>query len=188
MKRYLPNALTILRFLLVPVFLFFMFVSYHEQRNWYALGIFVLASITDYLDGMLARKYNVISDFGKIMDPLADKLLVLSALAGLCWLPPYHLSKVVFFIIFARELLVTILREVYQRRGIVLAADKLGKLKTVMQMLGIITAFTFQAISGDVAPAIRLSVSIWFWAVVAVTVISGFKYLSVLTNKEPANA
>ncbi len=188
MKRNLPNALTILRFILVPVFLFFLFVSTHEQRSWYALLIFVVASFTDYLDGMLARRYNVISDFGKIMDPLADKLLVLSALGGLCWLPPYNLSKVIFIIIFARELLVTILREVYQRRGILVAADKLGKIKTVMQMLGIIAAFTIWAANPVITPSVKLSVSIWFWIVTAITVISGFNYVKVLKPKEASHA
>ncbi len=184
MKRNLPNALTILRFLLVPVFLYFLFVSLHDKRNWYALTVFVVASITDYLDGMLARKYNVISDFGKIMDPLADKLLVLSALFGLCWLPPFNLSKIIFLIIFARELLVTILREVYQRRGIVVAADKLGKIKTVMQMLGIIAAFVFWATAVEISPTVILTISIWFWLVAAITVISGINYLRIPRRKE----
>ncbi len=184
MKRNLPNALTILRFLLVPVFLYYLFVSQHTERDWYALSIFVVASITDYLDGMLARKYNVISDFGKIMDPLADKLLVLSALFGLCWLPPFNLSKVIFLIIFARELLVTILREVYQRRGIVVAADKLGKLKTVMQMLGIIAAFIFWATMAEISQTVKLSISIWFWLVAVITIISGINYLRIPHHKE----
>lgn len=184
MKRNLPNALTILRFLLVPVFLYYLFVSQHTERDWYALSIFVVASITDYLDGMLARKYNVISDFGKIMDPLADKLLVLSALFGLCWLPPFNLSKVIFLIIFARELLVTILREVYQRRGIVVAADKLGKLKTVMQMLGIIAAFIFWASMAEISQTVKLSISIWFWLVAVITIISGINYLRIPHHKE----
>ncbi|PKN71819.1 MAG: CDP-diacylglycerol--glycerol-3-phosphate 3-phosphatidyltransferase [Candidatus Cloacimonetes bacterium HGW-Cloacimonetes-3] len=188
MKRNLPNALTILRFLMVPVFLYFLFVSTHAQRSWYALAIFVVASFTDYLDGMLARKFNVISDFGKIMDPLADKLLVLSALGGLCWLPPYNLSTLIFIIIFARELLVTVLREVYQRRGIVVAADKLGKIKTVMQMLGIIAAFTFWAINPVITPSVLLSVTIWFWLVAVITVISGLNYLRVLIPKESSHA
>lgn len=185
MKHQIPNALTVLRFLLVPVFLYFMFIS---QQSWMALAIFIVASFTDYLDGMLARKLDVISDFGKIMDPLADKLLVLSALSGLCWLPPFYLSKAIFFIILARELLITIMREVYQKRGIVVAADKLGKLKTVMQMLGIIVALSFWAAQDEVSVWVIKSVSIWFWIVAAITVISGFNYLRVLTKKEPDHA
>ncbi|MDD2228841.1 MAG: CDP-diacylglycerol--glycerol-3-phosphate 3-phosphatidyltransferase [Candidatus Cloacimonetes bacterium] len=188
MKQQIPNALTILRFLLVPLFLYFLFVSVNEQRSWIVLTVFIVAAFTDYLDGMLARKYNVISDFGKIMDPLADKLLVLSALSGLCWLPPFYLSRVIFFIILARELLITILREVYQKRGIVVAADKLGKLKTVMQMLGIIVALFFWAAQNEVAVWLIQTVSIWFWMVAAITVISGFNYLRVLGKKETSHA
>lgn len=183
MKKHIPNALTILRFLLVPVFLFFLFVSEHPNKNWISLIIFVLASFTDYLDGMLARKYKVISDFGKIMDPLADKLLVLSALLGLCWLPPFNLSKVIFFIILAREVLVTVLREVYQREGIVMAADKLGKVKTVMQMLGIIAAFILWATINTITPLMDILVSIWFWIVALITTISGVNYVLKGTKK-----
>lgn len=183
MKKHIPNALTILRFLLVPVFLFYLFVSIHPDKNWFSLAIFVIASFTDYLDGMLARKYKVISDFGKIMDPLADKLLVLSALLGLCWLPPFYISKVIFYIILAREVLVTVLREVYQRKGIVMAADKLGKIKTVMQMVGIIIAFTIWAAMDTIPKPVAITISAWFWLVAIVTVISGINYVRNSTRK-----
>lgn len=180
MKRQIPNILTLIRFLLVPVFLYFLFASESSARMSIAFTIFVVASFTDYLDGMLARRMNVISDFGKIMDPLADKLLVLSALAGLCWLPPFMLSKIIFFVILARELLITILREVYQKKGIVIAADKLGKLKTVMQMLGIIVAYAWWAFMPSLSNSLRLIISLWFWLVVAITLISGLNYFLVL--------
>ncbi|HNQ42889.1 MAG TPA: CDP-diacylglycerol--glycerol-3-phosphate 3-phosphatidyltransferase [Candidatus Cloacimonadota bacterium] len=184
MHKQIPNALTILRFLMVPVFMYFLFVSRVPQRVMISLIIFVLAALTDYVDGTLARKWEVVSDFGKIMDPLADKFLVLTALAALCWLPPYNLNVVIFFVILARELLITILREVYQQRGIVVAADSLGKLKTVMQMFGVIFALTAWAFMPSVSDNLRKGVNIWFWLVAVITVASGFNYLRIMYKKE----
>ena len=99
MRKHIPNALTILRFLMVPLFLYLMFLYRGSQGPMLSLIVFSLASLTDYVDGMLARKWNVISDFGKIMDPLADKLLVLSALLGLSLLPPWEINYLIFLII-----------------------------------------------------------------------------------------
>lgn len=180
MRKYIPNALTILRILLVPVFLYALFILPEGMKAPYALIFFVLASLTDYIDGTLARAWHVVSDFGKIMDPLADKLLVLSALAGLTWLPPFSLSPVIFIIILIREVGITILREVFQKRGIVVAADKLGKLKTVMQMGGIIFALACWAFLTDISPGLKLGVSLWFWLVAIVTVISGLNYIKAM--------
>lgn len=180
MRKYIPNALTILRILLVPLFLYALFILPEGMKALYALIFFVLASLTDYIDGTLARAWNVVSDFGKIMDPLADKLLVLSALAGLTWLPPFSLSPVIFIIILIREVGITILREVFQKRGIVVAADKLGKLKTVMQMGGIIFALACWAFLTDISPGLKLGVSLWFWLVALVTVISGLNYIKAM--------
>lgn len=182
MRRQIPNILTIIRFLLVPVFIYYLMISEAPQRIIISLYIFLIAAATDYLDGMLARRWNVISDFGKIMDPLADKLLVLSALAGITWLQPISLPKAIFFIIFIRELLVTVLREVYQNKGIVLAADKFGKLKTVMQMLGLVFSYTMWAYFQPISPLIRSIIMYWFWLVVVVTIFSGINYIKVLFN------
>lgn len=176
MNRNVPNALTMARVLVIPVFAWFMFASDAPSRILISLIIFVLASFTDYLDGALARKYNIISNFGKIMDPLADKLLVLTALAGLTFLEPFRLPWLIFALIFLREAVITILREVYKRKGIIVAADKLGKLKTVTQMLGIVFAFVIWTVGGP-SPLIRLIVILWFWAVTALTLISGMNYL-----------
>lgn len=183
MKQQIPNALTILRFLLVPVFVYFLFGSVELDRMLIATIIFIIASFTDYLDGLLARKMNVISDFGKIMDPLADKLLVLSALAGLCWLPPFHISKIVFWVVLFRELLITVLREIYQRKGIVVAADKLGKLKTVLQMAGIIAALGIWSFVESISPTYHLVFELWFWMIALITVISGINYCLVLYKR-----
>ncbi len=188
MKQQIPNVLTILRFLMVPVFLYYLFVSTDASSIKIALFVFIAASITDYLDGFLARKLQVISNFGKIMDPLADKALVISALAGLCWLYPYKISVVVFFVIFFRELLITILREIYHHKGIVMAADKMGKLKTVMQMVGIIVALAAWAYLNPLPDKVILGVAIWFWIVAGVTLLSGLNYLLVLFKKEQTHA
>ncbi|MDI3503566.1 MAG: CDP-diacylglycerol---glycerol-3-phosphate 3-phosphatidyltransferase [Candidatus Cloacimonadota bacterium] len=184
MRKCIPNILTVLRFLIVPLLLYAMFIYDQEGQALYSLFFFVLASLTDYVDGALARAWNVVSDFGKIMDPLADKLLVLSALAGLCWLPPYRLGWLIFTIIFIREAGISILREVQHKRGIVVAASYLGKVKTVMQMFGIIFALAAWAFLPAVSPALRIGVKIWFWIVVLITLFSGFNYLKALFLRE----
>ena len=178
MKKQIPNALTILRFLLVPVFLYFLYMS--DSGALISLIIFVIASLTDYVDGTLARKWNVVSDFGKIMDPLADKLLVLSALSALCWMPPFSFGSAIFLIIALRELGITVLREYYQKKGIVVAADNLGKLKTVMQMLGIIVALAAWSFLPEISRGLHVGLYIWFWLVVAITVFSGINYLKAM--------
>ena len=183
MIRHLPNYLTVFRIILVPVFLYFLFLTKIPARILIALIIFIVACFTDYLDGMLARKMNIISDFGKLMDPLADKLIVLSALAGLCWLPPFRISIVIFFIILVRELVITILREVYQKKGVVVPADFFGKLKTVLQMAGIIVAFVFWVFINPVPPLVILIINIWFWFVALITVLSGFNYIITITKR-----
>ncbi len=184
MRKHLPNALTILRFAMVPLFVYLMYVYEGERATLYGLIVFALASLTDYVDGFLARRWNVISDFGKIMDPLADKLLVLSALSVLCLLPPYNLSIIIFIVILIREAGITLLREILHARSVVVPADKLGKLKTVMQMSGIIFAFAAWAFLPEVTSNLRLGVEIWFWIVVLITLVSGFNYLKLLFVKE----
>lgn len=177
--RNLPNLLTLLRVLLIPVFAWLVFLSAVPNRVAWALLVFAAASFTDWLDGHLARKWQVISDFGKIADPLADKLLVLSALAALTWLDPYRLVWPIFALIALRELGITILREVYKRRGIIMPADKLGKLKTVLQMAGIILALALWAWKPDAAAsaAARTAAHLWFGAVTLLTLASGLNYL-----------
>ena len=177
--RNLPNLLTLLRVLLVPVFVWLLFFSDAEHRVAWALLVFAVASFTDWLDGHLARKWQVTSDFGKIADPLADKLLVLAALAALTWLEPFRLVWPIFAIIAAREFGITVLREVYKHRGIIMLADKLGKLKTVLQMAGIILALSIWAWKPGLAasPAARTAAHAWFGAVALLTLASGLNYL-----------
>lgn len=177
--RRIPNILTILRVLLIPVFIWLTFMSRIPHHLAWALLVFVVASFTDFLDGHLARKWNVISDFGKIADPLADKLLVLSALAALTWQAqsPYKLWVWIFVVIAIREVFITVLREVHKKKGFIMPADKLGKLKTVLQMAGIITAFALWAWFPEKAPEFRLAANLWFAAVALLTLYSGLNYL-----------
>ncbi|MCD4829569.1 MAG: CDP-diacylglycerol--glycerol-3-phosphate 3-phosphatidyltransferase [Candidatus Cloacimonetes bacterium] len=190
MMKYVPNALTIFRIVLVPVFvwLVFFFEPHHTGLP-LGLAVFVIASITDWLDGSLARRFGIISDFGKLMDPLADKLLVTAVLAALMLPPLSAISVWVVAIIVAREVVVTILRKVYASRGIVVAANIWGKLKTVLQMAGGVAALAWfaalpwwEALQGSDS-GVRLAIRIYFWIVAAVTVLSGMNFLRA-TNKE----
>jgi len=184
MIRYVPNALTIVRMALVPVFVWLVFfLQPHSEGLPLGLGVFVIASLTDWLDGKLARKYGIITDFGKIMDPLADKLLVTALLVALMLPPLAAISVWVVVIILLREVLVTILREVYKRRGVVVAASIWGKLKTVLQMVGGVAALAYfsalpwwQALQGG-EPTVRVVIGVYFWVVAVVTVLSGLNYV-----------
>jgi len=173
----IPNALTLLRILLIPLFVYLAFIDLGKNHIAWALLVFVVAAFTDFLDGYLARKWKVISNFGKIADPLADKLLVLSALAALTWLPPYRLFVPIFVVIFLRELVITILREIYLKRGIVLPADRLGKIKTVAQMIGIIACLACWAWLSPVPAGIVAAAQAWFAVVTVLTLYSGYNYL-----------
>ncbi len=131
----IPNQLTTLRVLLIPVFIFF-FMSDMNAGHFIAAAIFIIASLTDFLDGYLARKWQLVSNFGKIMDPFADKLLVLTALIYLAI--EHTIPGWIVIVIIARELLVTSLRALAADNGIILAARKLGKYKTATQMISIV--------------------------------------------------
>jgi CDP-diacylglycerol--glycerol-3-phosphate 3-phosphatidyltransferase len=173
-KHHLPNFLTLLRAIAVPFFLWLVFVVQDAQA---ALILFAAASLTDWLDGFLARRWQVISNFGKIMDPLADKLLV-----GITWSSPYRLNVLIFILIFARELIITILREVYKKRGIIVAASYLGKVKTFMQMVGLVFAYALWAWMSEIPNYLLTIVNIWFWLVLAITIISALNYLKPTRN------
>lgn len=181
MKR-LPNLLTLLRIVLTPVFLWLTFGCRAEGSLYWALAVFVVAAVTDWLDGKIARKYNIISNFGKIWDPLADKMIVLAALAALTWKAPFHLPVVIFVVIALREILVTILREVYARRSIIMPADRLGKLKTMMQMVGIVACLLLWAV--DYTPLnIIIGSYVWFYMVALITTVSGLNYFMINRNR-----
>ena len=132
----LPNKLTILRVILVPVFVVFMLVPIFGTADRYiALAIFIVASLTDTLDGQIARRCNLVTNFGKFADPLADKLLVSSALLCMCG---NEIPIWVVIIIIARDYIINGLRLIASDKGVVIAADWWGKMKTVCQMVMII--------------------------------------------------
>jgi CDP-diacylglycerol--glycerol-3-phosphate 3-phosphatidyltransferase len=128
----LPNKITTFRAILVPFFVFFMVFDKIPGNKWYALALFIIASFSDLVDGKLARKYNLVTDFGKFMDPLADKLLVCSAMIALCGLG--RLYSVVVIIMIGREFIISGFRLIASDNGIVIAANMWGKVKTVFQM------------------------------------------------------
>jgi CDP-diacylglycerol--glycerol-3-phosphate 3-phosphatidyltransferase len=139
----LPNKLTLLRILLVPFFVAFLLIEQIPFSCLWALVVFIIASITDFLDGYIARKYNMITDFGKFADPLADKILVLGAL--LCFVQLGLCDCVAVIIVLFREFAVTSVRLIAAASGKVVAANIWGKVKTVTQMVAIIAILTFQS-------------------------------------------
>lgn len=133
----LPNKLTIFRVILIPFFVFFMLAPFFEgYGNYIALAIFCVASLTDLLDGKIARKRNLVTNFGKFMDPLADKLLVCSAL--ICLIELNLIPSWIVIIIIAREFIISGFRLVASDNGVVIAASYWGKFKTVSQMFMVI--------------------------------------------------
>lgn len=180
----LPNKLTMVRILLVPVFMVFVSLGQYGTSTynpiWYlAAGIvFAAASFTDYLDGHLARKWHMVTDFGKFADPLADKLL--TTVAFLYMMRDGVCSEVVLAIILAREFAVAGLRMVAAgaKGGKVIAANMWGKVKTVLQMLTILFYYFAAALSsgGDIMGVGLISMALC-WLVALVTAVSGIKYL-----------
>ena len=133
----LPNKITIARICLVPIFVVFLLLSpANTYFKWIALFLFIVASVTDYLDGRIARSRGLVTNFGKFMDPLADKLLVCSAL--ICLIPLGLIPTWVVLITVAREFIISGFRLVAAEKGIVLAASKMAKAKTATQMVMII--------------------------------------------------
>ncbi|MDE7367123.1 MAG: CDP-diacylglycerol--glycerol-3-phosphate 3-phosphatidyltransferase [Lachnospiraceae bacterium] len=132
----LPNKLTMFRVILIPFFLAAFMIPGIPAGKWIAVGIFGIASLTDLLDGKIARKYNLVTDFGKFMDPLADKLLVCSAMIAMIELG--RMPAWVVIVIIAREFIISGFRLVASDNGVVIAASYWGKIKTTIQMIMII--------------------------------------------------
>ena len=166
----LPNKLTILRVCMVPFFVAALLWENGESQTLRLVAdvIFIVASLTDMLDGKIARKYNLITDFGKFMDPLADKLLVCSALIGLVELR--QIPAWVVIIIIAREFIISGFRLVAADNGVVIAASYWGKFKTVFQMITVILMIA------NLKPLYLLS-QICLWVAVVLTVVSLIDYL-----------
>ncbi|MDD2573138.1 MAG: CDP-diacylglycerol--glycerol-3-phosphate 3-phosphatidyltransferase [Bacillota bacterium] len=167
----LANRLTLLRIILVPVFMVFLLnkITYGEYL---AAGVFVIAALTDSLDGYVARKHNQITKLGKLMDPLADKLLITAALISLVQMD--KLSAWIAMVIVAREFVVTGLRSIAASEGQVIAASIWGKLKTISQVVAVVSImlnnYPFSLIN---VPFDKIAI----WAAVALTLISMIDYL-----------
>ena len=162
------SKITLLRVAFIPLFMTFLHFSYGQPGlwMWLALGVFILASITDFVDGYIARKYNQTSDFGKFLDPLADKLLVLAAMVMICqWdrIPAWALM-----VVLTREFAVTGLRLVAVGKGKVIAAGWSGKVKTASTMVGLCVLMAF--------PTFTVFDDIVMWIIVVTTVYSGVEY------------
>lgn len=169
----LPNKLTMFRVILIPFFVLFMLVDITTADKWIALAIFIVASLTDLLDGKIARKYNLVTNFGKFMDPLADKLLVCSAL--ICLVEMAKLPAWMVIIIIAREFIISGFRLIASDNGVVIAASYWGKFKTTFQMVMICLLIA------DIG-AISLITNVIVWIALILTVVSLIDYL--LKNKD----
>ena len=159
----LPNKLTVLRIIIIPFFIFFLMASFIPFGKWIAFGLFVIASFTDFLDGYIARKNNLITDFGKFADPLADKLLVCSAL--ICLLSLNKIHFIIVLVIIARDFIISGFRLVAASKGVVIAADMTGKVKTALQM--IMTLFIIADFKILLIPTIVLEIAVLILTVVS---------------------
>ena len=167
----LPNKLTMFRVILIPFFVFFMLFDITGAADkWIALVIFCVASLTDMLDGKIARKYNLVTNFGKFMDPLADKLLVCTAL--ICLTSMNRLNVIVVLVIIAREFIISGFRLVASDNGIVIAASYWGKFKTVSQMALIIVLIM------DLGGVWNVVGTVLTWVALLLTVVSLIDYIA----------
>lgn len=167
----LPNRLTLLRVCLIPVFI--VLVILEETFPWAryaAVGVFAAACITDFFDGKIARKYNMVTNFGKFMDPLADKLLVCSAL--ICLVDAHRIPLWVVIVIVAREFIISGFRLVAVQQGLVLAASKMAKVKTAVQMIMIIVLVFHIDL-----PFFRVFEQVLIYASLVLTIVSLLEYL-----------
>ena len=162
------SKITLIRVAMIPAFLVTMYLSKGVPGlwMWVSLGIFILASVTDWIDGQIARRCNQVSDFGKFLDPLADKLLTIACMCMMCeWgmMPAWALM-----IVLTREFAVTGLRLVAVQNGTVIAAGKSGKFKTASSMVGLCCVMAF--------PTVTWLVNVVVWMIVITTVYSGVEY------------
>ena len=193
-----PNKLTLARMIATPVFMATMLIDF-DYHYLVSLLIFIAASLTDMIDGKMARKYNLVTDFGKFMDPLADKMLTTAAYLGFMFV--YSATNpnnygiqitIITFIVLFREFMVSSLRLVTANAGLVVAANIWGKLKTVSQMVGIIAALFFFSVTVDFGGLVSelgfidmaqlkcicdIIIMVLFWISTVLCVISGLIYL-----------
>lgn len=166
----LPNKLTTLRVIMIPFFVFFLLWQNGENRTFrmIALALFIIASLTDLLDGKIARKYNLVTNFGKFMDPLADKLLVCSAL--ICLIELNALPAWMVIVIISREFIISGFRLIASDNGVVIAASYWGKFKTTFQMVSVVLLIL------DI-PALAFVTTICVWIALLLTIVSLVDYI-----------
>lgn len=169
-KMNLPNKLTVFRMILIVPFVILLLGGYND---FIALAIFIIASLTDLIDGKLARKYNLVTNFGKFMDPLADKLLVCAALIALIELD--RIPSWVVIIIISREFIISGFRTIAADNGVVIAASYWGKFKTTFQMVMVCLMIAN-------LPQLQIVTDITMWISLILTVVSLLDYL--LKNKD----
>ena len=180
--KWLPNILTSSRILLVPVFLYCLFADFSHGKL-LALIFFVTAAITDAYDGKIARKHNIVTKFGIFFDPLADKLLVLSAFYAFMFVPVLSTTVKLWMIILIsfRDILVTLLRTIMQYKGVTMITSKLGKIKTTLQLVTIhlILVFLILKSYSVIPPNLLYNKSLYFLMVITtfITFYTGVHYL-----------
>jgi CDP-diacylglycerol--glycerol-3-phosphate 3-phosphatidyltransferase len=177
----LPNMLTLLRIALIPV-LAVLLLSDSREAGFWAASVFAVASVTDWLDGYLARRMQVVTVFGKFLDPIADKLMVMAALIMV--LPFNRVPAWMVLVILGREIIITGLRGIASSEGIVISASDLGKLKTIFQMvaiLGILLHYDYRWFFGVDSPYLVVNMHnmgmFYLWIATIITIWSGVDYL-----------
>lgn len=185
----LPNKLTLSRIIMIPFIMLFYLVPMFPYCKVVALALFLLASFTDMLDGKIARKYNIITNFGKFLDPIADKLLTSTVLFMIVadGTVNMYFGVITLTIVIGREFMVAALRQLAATKGVVIAADKLGKYKTVSQMVALTGFLLYSLLMTEIGVCTFNTVLMWVCNVflgvsVLLTIISGINYMS--KNKE----
>lgn len=182
----LPNKLSLIRIFMIPVFVLFFFLNALPYNEVYAAAIFAVAAITDLLDGHIARKYGLVTNLGKFLDPIADKVLVSTAFVlmltnyeifGAFDYGFYVAGAVCVCLILARELIISAFRQIAAANGVVLAADMLGKFKTNFQDYCVVVLIASAAFTGTAQTVLNIIGLVLFVIAVILTVISGISYI-----------
>ena len=181
----LPNKLSLIRIILIPFFIFFYLAEFISFGKLIALAIFVIAALTDMLDGKIARKYNLVTNLGKLLDPIADKLLVTSGLLLVVvdFTIPHPYGVLIAIVIIGRELLISAFRQIAAAQNIVMAADKFGKIKMITQvialpMLFVLSYLTYNVgITGTALLVCQIVSYVFIGLATLFTVLSGVNYL-----------
>ena len=186
----LPNKLSLLRIFLIPVMLFFYLADFVPYGKIIAIAVFILAAFTDFLDGKIARKHNLVTNLGKLLDPIADKLLVMSALLLVVvdLTIPHPYGVIIAIIIIGRELLISAFRQIAAAQNVVMAADMFGKIKTFTQDIALPILFLLSFLNYNVSanPTFVLIVEIVGYLMIGLatlfTILSGANYM--IKNKQ----